>query len=337
METLFEKVRRNFTIATIAVAILCAFIGAIGTYAFAEWRLQNTITVQQVQSLAKDDTELMAYLSSQHTNQPYLESIANLIQSEDRKQISTILPIVIIIAALLSGLIGWWLSRRLLVPIKEAYVSQQRFMQDAAHELRTPLAAISTILQQAEHRTPAKKELPTFIESLGRQARRLSAITTDLLLLEKNDTAGVQIVDIAELLQDVLEELHNTASMFDTNIKTAIPAKVSAKITPDHFVYIAKNIIENAIKFNNRSTKPIEVRLSKRGNGWQLVVKDNGIGIPTSDLPNITQRFYRAKNATKIDGTGLGMAIVAKFVHMYKGNLTVTSKPNRGTTVTVTI
>jgi signal transduction histidine kinase len=208
-------------------------------------------------------------------------------------------------------------------------------MQDAAHELRNPLAAMSTMIQQAESRPPKDKELTTLIHSLERQTNHLSAITTDLLLLEHREYPSSETVNVSELLGDILEELHHQAVAQKVEIKTTIPPELIAKIDPQHFVYIAKNMIENAIKFSKPNGKPVEISLKKQPNGWTFIVKDHGIGIPKEELPNITQRFYRAKNASETDGTGLGMAIVAKFVDIYKGSLSIQSTTNKGTTISV--
>ncbi|NDG29962.1 ATP-binding protein, partial [bacterium] len=108
-------------------------------------------------------------------------------------------------------------------------------------------------------------------------------------------------------------------------------------INPHHFVYIAKNIVENAIKFSDKNTPTIQVLLKKKSDKWVLQVKDNGIGIPKDDVTSVTKRFYRSKNATGLEGTGLGLSIVAKFVDVYKGSLQITSSVNKGTIVTVTI
>ncbi len=335
MDSVIKKAQRNFTIVTIGVAVICAIVAALGTYVYAEQRLMQNISAAKIDQLTQDNSELSAYIASQAPYHAHFETIAGIIQREDRNQITTSLPIVLGAVALMSGLAGWWLSRRLLVPIKDSYLSQRRFMQDAAHELRNPLAAMSTMLQQAENRPPKGPALQKFIQSLGRQATHLSAITTDLLLLEHRDYPGTNDVNIAELLGDIIEELHHQAKAHKIKISHTAPDSVIAKIDPQHFVYIAKNMIENAIKFSPANSRPIAVVLTRSKGGWQLTVKDYGIGIPKEDLPNITQRFYRAKNATQTDGTGLGMAIVAKFVSIYGGELHIESTPGKGTTISV--
>lgn len=337
IDKVLTKARKDFTIATVGVAICCALVATIGTYLYAEQRLTQSISAAKLGQLAQDNSELSAYIASQEPNHAHFETIAGIIQREDRNQITNSLPLLLVGVATVSAAAGWWLSRRLLLPVKEAYLSQRRFMQDAAHELRNPLAAMSTMIQQAESHPPKGKELNTLIHSLDRQASHLSAITTDLLLLEHREYPSSESVNISELLDDVLEELHHQAVAQNIEIKTTIPPELTAKIDPQHFVYIAKNMIENAIKFSKPNGKPIEISLKKTTNGWTFIVKDYGIGIPAEDIPNITQRFYRAKNSTQTEGTGLGMAIVAKFVGIYKGSLDIKSSTNRGTTISVSM
>jgi signal transduction histidine kinase len=335
MEKVLSKTRRNFTIVTIAVAMACAVISAIATYAYAERRLQQNITASKIGQLAKDNSELSAYIASQEPYHAHFETIASIIQREDRNQISTSLPIVVGSVAILSGFSGWLLSRRLLRPVKESYVAQRRFMQDAAHELRNPLAAMSTMIQQASNRPPENEELQKFIQSLGRQANHLSAITTDLLLLEHREYPGNDTVNLSDLLTDVLEELHHQAAAKKINVTTKVTPELYAKIDPQHFVYIAKNMVENAIKFSKPGGKPVKVTLKQLSKGWELTVTDHGIGIPKDELPYITQRFYRAQNTSDTEGTGLGMAIVAKFVSIYKGSLDIKSTLQKGTIISV--
>lgn len=337
MDSALKKARRQFTIVTIGVAISCAALATLGTYAYTERQLQQKISASQLGQLAAGNSELSAYIASQKPNHAHFEAIAGIIQREDRTQITSSLPALLAGVFAISGLASWWLSRKLLVPVRESYIAQRRFMQDAAHELRNPLAAMSTMVQQAQHRPPKGKDLTKFVASISRQSNHLSAITTDLLLLEHREYPGTEKVNLPELLADILEELHHQANAQKVTIKTKIPTELTAQIAPQHFVYIAKNMIENAIKFSQPNNKPVEINLVQSRGGWKLIVKDHGIGIPEKDIPNITQRFYRAENAIDIDGTGLGMAIIAKFVDVYKGDLSIKSSTGKGTTVSVSM
>ncbi len=337
MESALTKARRQFTIVTVSVAFLCAALGAIGTYAYAEYQLKQTITAAQIGQLVAGNSEVSAYLASQAPSHAHFETIARIIQRQDQTHLTASLPIVLGLVFVLSGLAGWWLSRELLVPVKQSYDSQRRFMQDAAHELRNPLAAMNSIVQQAQNHPPKPPELPSVLAAVSRQASQLSTITTELLLLEHQEYPGTQTVNISDLLADVLEELQFIAITKRVKLLSRNTEEVVAEINPQHFVHMAKNVIENAIKYSPPDAPAIEVALSKRPSGWALVIRDHGIGIPATDIPNLTQRFYRGHNASHTGGTGLGMAIVAKYVQLYHGTMNITSAVGSGTTVTLEI
>lgn len=337
MDKALSSVRTRFTLFSVGIALVCALLGSVGMYALAESRLNNQINAAKIGELTASNTAVSEYLASQQKYHAHFETIAAAIQKDDRQQLTKTLPYILFGTAVVSGLAGWFLSRRLLVPVKESYLAQRRFMQDAAHELRNPLAAMKSMTQQAIINPPAAQKLPVYLDSMDTQLEHLSAITTDLLLLERREYPGMQQTDLVSLIDDILEELHHLTLQRKVKIIRVMPKQLVVTIDPHHFVYMAKNVIENAIKFSDASKPIIKVKLSSKKDGWELTVKDNGIGIESDDIANITQRFYRGKNATTIDGTGLGMAIVAKFVDIYKGKLHIKSSLGKGTVISIEI
>jgi signal transduction histidine kinase len=210
-------------------------------------------------------------------------------------------------------------------------------MQDAAHELRNPLAAMKSILQQSQAQKIDDKRLAANLASLERQTDHLTNITTDLLLLERTESKPVKPIDIVPLLHDVTEGLHYKSQRKGVKVTVSAPDTLNAVISPSHFVAISKNLIDNAIKFSPSGKKAaVTVKLVKHSGGWKLTVKDKGVGIKKSEHKHLTQRFYRASNSVEIEGTGLGLAIVSKYVSLYEGTLQIVSSPGKGTTVTIT-
>jgi len=334
MESVFKTTRRNFTIATMLVAILCAVCSGAAVYFAAQDRLDNKISVERLQELSRNHSEVNAYIESQSAYGAHFESIATIIQEEEQRQIKQVLPWTIAWVSGLSAIIGWFLAQRLLRPVREAYVAQRRFLQDAAHELRNPLAAMRSMIQSAQHGKDAQQK--PLLTALDKQTAHLSSITSDLLLLEHKETAGRSKHDLVPLLQDVIEGLHHVALEKKITVKLQAPAAVVAAITPQHFVHMTHNVIENAIKFS-KPKGVVTVQLTGARGHWNLRVKDQGIGIPKQELTAVTQRFYRASNTTDIAGTGLGLAIVHKFVDLYGGKVSLASTKNRGTTVVISI
>ncbi len=317
------------------MALMCALLSTVGMYVVAERQLNSKIDAAKIGTLAAKNSDLSTYIASQEPNHAHFESIAAMIQREDRQVLGSVLPFVLLATGIFSGFAGWVLSRHFLKPVKESFLSQRRFMQDAAHELRNPLAAMQSLIQQAILGPPSVPRTKKLLHSIDRQANHLSAITTDLLLLERREYPGSEDTDISELLADILEELHYQAQKKDIVFQVKVPKNFVVKIDPQHFIYVAKNLIENAIKFSEPG-KQVSIIMRKVGRGWILTVKDRGIGIPEQELQHITQRFYRAENTKHIDGTGLGMAIVAKFARIYKAELDIMSAIGKGTTISVT-
>ncbi len=123
---------------------------------------------------------MSAYLKQQQPYQAHFETIASIIQKDDRKQFEQILIPLLMIIGGVSALIGLIVSRHLFKPVKQAYSVEQRFMQDAAHELRNPIAAIQAITQQSLEKPPKGRQKKEYTTSLHRQARHLSDMTKDL-------------------------------------------------------------------------------------------------------------------------------------------------------------
>jgi signal transduction histidine kinase len=334
MERLFKKTRRDFTIATIAVAMLCAVTSGGAVYLAAQDRLNNPITAERLSELSHNNAEVSKYLDSQQAYHAHFESIATIIQEEEQRQIKQVLPWIIGWVAGISAVIGWFLAQRLLSPVREAYLAQRRFLQDAAHELRNPLAAMQSMLQSTKQLSAKNAASPKLLTSLETHTKHLSNITSELLLLEHQEQAGNENTDIAALLQDVTEELYYLAQQKKVTIQVDSPDVLQARITPQHFVHIAHNLVENAVKFS-KANGEVNVKLSGSNHRWRLEVKDKGIGIPAADQPEVSSRFFRARNATRVDGTGLGLAIVQKFAKLYGAKVHITSRINHGTTIIV--
>ncbi|NDG29346.1 hypothetical protein EB118_04490, partial [bacterium] len=209
MDKSLKSVRTKFTLLSISLAIFCSVLGGVGVYTLTKSRLNNQINANKISELTSGDPAVSEYLETQKQYYKHFETIAAAIQRDNSKQITRNLPIIILGAAIISGAVGWILSRKLLVPVKNSFLSQRRFMQDAAHELRNPLAAMKTMTQQARRKPPKDEPLRKFLSSIDAQLQHLSAITTDLLLLERSEYAGSEPTDIVALLNDILEQQHH--------------------------------------------------------------------------------------------------------------------------------
>ena len=226
----------------------------------------------------------------------------------------------------------------MLASLEEAYRSQQRFVADAAHELRAPLTAILGNVDLLAHipDMPAEERAEA-LAYLDGEARRLSRIVGELLTLARADagqTLERRPVELDRVVLDALAEMRPLAEDHRLELKDFEPATVSGDA--DRLKQLLLNLLDNSLKYTPSEGR-ISVTLKRSPSEALLTVRDTGVGIPPQDLPHIFDRFYRADPARSRDpgGTGLGLAITKWIVDQHEGDIFVESAVGRGTTVTV--
>ena len=226
----------------------------------------------------------------------------------------------------------------MLDSLEEAYRLQQRFVADAAHELRAPLTAILgnlDILSRTPNMPP--QERAEAVAYADAEARRLSRIVGELLTLARADagqTLERRSVEFDRVLLDALSEVRPLSVGQRLELGQFEPAMVQGD--PDRLKQLAVNLLDNALKYTPADAS-ISVDLQCSGDEAVMTVRDAGIGISAEDLPHVFERFYRADPARSRDpgGTGLGLAIVKWIVDQHEGDISIDSVARRGTTVTV--
>lgn len=225
---------------------------------------------------------------------------------------------------------------------KELGELKSRFVTMASHEFRTPLTAIlaSTFLLESYSGDDYNKEKVVHANRIKRSVNNLTNILNEFLSLEKLEANKVSVqhtdINVPEYIQDdLLSEMHlikkNGQTIEYTHTGKAI-------VHLDHHLLwsILTNLISNAIKYS-RAEGVVKVTTDLNDERLYLRVEDKGIGIPADEQKNIFGRFFRARNATNIEGTGLGLHITQKYVGLLKGEISFDSKIEEGTTFTVTI
>ena len=218
--------------------------------------------------------------------------------------------------------------------------TRRRFVSDASHELKTPLAAIrlltDSILQTKDMDPEMTRE---FVSDIGHEAERLSRITEDLLLLTRLDSGILPHADpeeVNEVLERVLRMIELLAEERGVTITSQVEDGCRVRATQDEIQQVIYNLLDNAVKYS-RDWGRVEVSL-RRDNGWVVfTVADNGVGIPVEDLPRIFERFYRVDKARSREagGTGLGLSIVREMVKRRKGTITAANRVEGGAIFTV--
>ncbi len=212
---------------------------------------------------------------------------------------------------------------------------RRRFVSDASHELKTPLASIrllSDSIVQNEDMDPST--VREFVSDIGNEAERLQRTTEKLLALSRLDD-DIQIVpepvDVRQVTLDALAVLRPLAEERSVTIRTALDDGCVVLATVDDMFHIVFNLMENAIKYNVPNGS-VGVFLHIGGDSVLFTVEDTGIGIPESETYNIFSRFYRVDKARSREagGSGLGLSIVHDAVKAHGGSIAVGQNKPQG-------
>ncbi len=219
--------------------------------------------------------------------------------------------------------------------------ARRRFVSDASHELKTPLAAIrlltDSILQTENIDRETARE---FVTDIGQEAERLSRITEDLLRLTRLDSGAAAEpapVAVAPVLRRVVRMLAVVAREQETTLSYEADESAVVLATEDDLHQILYNLMENGIKYSGHMGF-VHTALTVEGGDVVIRVEDNGVGISDEDMPHIFERFYRVDKARsrEVGGTGLGLSIVSDTVRRRGGTVSVAHRPaGQGTLFTV--
>ncbi len=219
---------------------------------------------------------------------------------------------------------------------KELNELKTRFVSMASHEFRTPLATILSSLSLVTKygEIGEKDNQVKHINRIKTSITHLTDILNDMLSLSKLEEGKIiavpDLFNIKEFTALAIQELQTLAK---AGQQVHYYHSGNQEVYLDHKILknILFNLVSNAIKFSPLA-KPIEVFTMVNESFIELKVKDSGIGIPEEDQEHLFQRFFRGHNAANIQGTGLGLNIVARYVELMNGTITFESKSEKGTT-----
>ena len=217
---------------------------------------------------------------------------------------------------------------------------RRRFVSDASHELKTPLAAIrlltDSILQTDQMDMETVRD---FVTDIGSEAERLSRITEDLLRLTRLDSDlldAPETVEVAPVLEQVMRMMSLLAQEKGTELTYRMEENCRVSATKGEVHQVIYNLTDNAVKYSGKNGK-VRVELRHEDHDVVLTVVDNGPGIPEEDLPKVFERFYRVDKARSraAGGTGLGLSIVQDTVKKRGGTVSAANRSNGGAVFTV--
>lgn len=224
---------------------------------------------------------------------------------------------------------------------------KSRFVSMASHEFRTPLATILSSSNLVEKHVDRSSESRELKEKVGKHFSRirsnvnnLTSILNDFLSLDKLEAGAVQMqvksFRISELVREIADEftpmMRNGQSIrFDSE-----GSEDTVALDRQMLRNIMNNLLSNAIKYS-ADNSTIHLRSKVDNNMLTIEVEDHGIGIPQEEQKQLFERFFRARNATNIQGTGLGLNIVKRYVDFMQGNITFESELDKGTVFKITL
>ncbi len=221
--------------------------------------------------------------------------------------------------------------------LEESFNSVKNFSFEAAHEIRTPLTIIRGELEELSSSEKLSDAELSKIDSILEEINYLSSIAEKLLLVHNLEQGEPKFNFIKINLSNILESITEDAKVLcmpkHIDILFTIEKHLFIKGNQELIIRLLWNIIDNAVKYSEKNSK-INV-IAKQKNKYVIIeIIDNGIGIPNSELKNIFKRFYRVdkSHSRNIGGSGLGLAICEWIMKLHKGEITVKSKLNSGST-----
>ncbi len=222
------------------------------------------------------------------------------------------------------------------------------FVANASHELRTPLAIINGYLENLidDDLVDDKELTRRFLKVMRKHTERISRIVEDMLVisrLESGEAAALKVKPfrLRSCVSDVLERLESMIQNQQAVIRIDMP-DLDITLAGDRFYWtqVLFNLVENALKQNPRKGLTVTIGCSRDETMTRIWVSDDGVGIPSADLPHIFRRFYRVEkhhSQEEIKGTGLGLSIVKRAIEAHGGEIHVTSIPGQDTRFTMEV
>lgn len=218
--------------------------------------------------------------------------------------------------------------------------AQQRLLGDVSHELRSPMTRLQMALGLAQQESTTKSAREQYLQRCQLEIDRLNEMIEDALVLSRLEntlqTIDKQPVDITALVRKIISQEHFVANEKSITITLTSTIVVELLGDPRLLFSAISNVITNAVKYSPENST-VEVSLSVKDQRVNLVVSDNGIGVPPESLTELFTPFYRVNLARdrKTGGTGLGLAIAKQAINAHQGNIFAKNNEINGLSVTI--
>lgn len=258
------------------------------------------------------------------------EGAAALATAMRRVAISIVAADVPLIAVV--GIASYVMARLTIAPLAAARERERVFAADAAHELRSPLAAIASVAQASRNQSPP--ESVEAFDTITREALEASALISDLLTLARNPGRAVlqcEPVDLARVVTACARDAASVANARNVRID-ALPESAIVDGDERRLRELARNLLDNAVR---HARTRVNIASSRNGRTCSIVVEDDGDGVAPEDRERVFERFYRRTQDDS--GTGLGLAIVRWIASAHDGTVSVDGASGGGARFVATL
>lgn len=227
--------------------------------------------------------------------------------------------------------------------LETAFETQNNFVSNASHELGTPLTAIIGEAELALNKQRTETEYRQSIEVILGEAERLEHITKSLLRLAQTGFGGkgqtrerIRVDELIFSVKDTIDQINpNNKVEIDYSMLPEDEAKLFIMADAQLLHLAFSNIVQNACKYSDN--RPVNVALAATDTNIVLLIQDQGIGIPESELPFIYDPFFRASNTSGYKGYGIGLPLSRNIIRLHGGNIIVNSQQGKGTEIRITL
>lgn len=224
-----------------------------------------------------------------------------------------------------------------------AFDQQSRFINNASHELRNPLTAILGLTEVGQTRQRDAASYRDLLRDIEREANRLDHLVDGLLQLAQTGEFGKGFTSVPFRVDEIAMEIKEAMTVSGPGERIRLDLEqlpddareITLNGSPTLFKVALGNIVENACKYSG--DHPVQLRVLNDGNDILILVADKGVGIPTGELTNIFEPFYRGSNVRSSRGYGFGLPMAYRIVRLHHGDIRISSQPGKGTLVTIRV